>query len=1056
MDDNTGPGSAHSLTPSEPASRTLSGSNKRPSKNDDTTQNKEKLSAKDKLSVAAAGAGGGAAAPVVSSASFPSFAGLSSPAFGFGSQSAFAPSAGFSGPVTPAFGLNSPPPLSSRAAAGGGGAASFGSGASFPSFAGLSSPAAVSSFSSGILSSQAAAGGGGGSMEQISQLAIEQEEGYHSLIKLLDENKVITEDMKNAQSEFKRKEREVMACLSLLQREGPDRFTRASVAVNSVKRPVIAASWPHLKPILTGVIEDMSTDEFMRSFSWAFTEQVKGRLRTVRRGDLSDQEIQRLLTNGFDMLVQEAFSDSISIISAVPTAVNQFLFDDNPAAIGGAIAGNMLLQWAGTEVLAMLANNIIGYITFGQMSLYSVMENFRSLYSLSHQEVLTAFSNLLITVFRVPVMMVDPYIAYLKQFTLDQIRNMIATIAIASINLGYGKGLAERGINSIKGRLNIDAQAGAALLNILPDVPDPLRRIVDFSRIVLDLIRRSFIYLLNTTTSLAMDSIKAMFFTICFTRSIPGQGVFDRASAGVARASGSLGNFVVENAQALSPQTDPQKEILKFLLKCLQMNFTQDSEHNQLLYQKFKCETINRMRNILMEIQNTTGSKAYIGVFLDDEYAKFLGIVIGQVDKQLNIANFMSLCNACNFFASGLNSAALAILVRCFTPIVKAETVEFDPSEESMDLAANVLATEFKQSKSALNTGKTAVTAGVQNFSEEVLQPAIVAGGTFFSEEPRSAFDINYELGLTQALLTSVGALSVNHLDNLKKQRNFGQITEEEYTALYTEFKTPIDDFQKRLIRIISANPGKEVDSPVAGIIKFALASSSEKSPPPGNLMQGMVSSLGEFKNDLKKIAKKTIKGVSEAALVSCTTSLVKGGAKCLFDSCAEVISLGNSKSRLLFNSFKSYFRPDPAIRVDAQAFQRVVDAVPAGDDAIDEAVAAAVGADANVVDRASIESSAIAVSALDDSAERVENEGAVSGAKGDGDQPGGGGMAAQGGIVSKGDAKKHGGGRSRKRSASKRTRRRKSTTKKQKSKKNKRQSRRKARRSSSRKAGRK
>jgi hypothetical protein len=552
-----------------------------------------------------------------------------------------------------------------------------------------------------------------------------------------------------------------------------------------------------------------------------------------------------------------------------------------------------------------------------------------------------------------------------------------------------------------------------------------------------------------------MDSIKAIFFTICFTRSIPGQGVFDRASARVARASGSLGNFVVENAQALSPQTDPQKEILRFLLKCLQMNFTQDSEHNQLLYQKFKCETINRMRNILMEIQNTTESKAYIGVFLDDEYAKFLNIVIGQVDKQLNIANFMSLCNACNFFASGLNSAALAILVRCFTPIVKAETVENNPSEESMDLAANVLATEFEQNRTALNTGKTAVTAGVQNFSEEVLHPAIVAGGTLFSEESRSPLDINYELGLTQALLTSVGALSVNHLDNLKKQRDFGEITEEEYKALYTEFKKPIDDFQERLIRNISANPGKEVDSPVAGIVKFALASSSEKSPPPGNLMQDMVSSLDEFKNDLKTIAKKTIKGVSETALVSCTTSLVKGGVKCLFNSCAEVISLGNSKSRSLFNSFKSYFRPDPAIRVDAPAFQRVVDAVPSGDDAIVAAAAAAAGADADFVDRALIESSAIAVSALDDSAERVENEGAVSGAKGDGVQPGGGGMAAQGGIVSKGDAKKHGGGRSRKRSASKRTHR-KGAAKKQKSKKNKRQSRRKARRSSSRKAGRK
>jgi hypothetical protein len=441
MDDNTGPGSAHSLTPSEPASRTLSGS-KRPPENDETTQNKEKVSAR---AAAAAGAGGGAAAPVSSASFLPSRV-LSSPAFGFGSQSAFAPSAGFSGSVTPAFGLNSPPPLS------------LGS----------------------------AAGGGGRNMDQISQLARDQEKGFQSLIEMLGKNKVITEEMKNAQSEFRRKESEVMACLSLLQRTGPDRFTRTLVALNSVKRPVIAASWPHLKPILTGVIEDMNTDEFMRSFSWAFTEQVKGRLR-MRRGDLSDQEIQRLLTNGFDMLVQEAFSDSISILSAIPTAVNQFLFDDNPAAIGGAIAGNMLLQWAGTEVLAMLANNIIGYITFGQMNLYSVMENFRSLYSLSHQEVLlTEFSNLLITVFRVPVMMVEPYIAYLKQFTLDQIRNMIATIAIASINLGYGKRLAERGINNIKVQLNINEQAGLALLDILPDVPGPLGHIVDFSRIVLD------------------------------------------------------------------------------------------------------------------------------------------------------------------------------------------------------------------------------------------------------------------------------------------------------------------------------------------------------------------------------------------------------------------------------------------------------------------------------------------------------------------------------------------------------------------------------------------
>ena len=791
-----------------------------------------------------------------------------------------------------------------------------------------------------------------------------------------------------ASKDTENKQQEVVSLLQALQPKDQSRSSQVQTAVDNVKKPLIDAVSLQLGELFFGILNmDLST--FESEFRWVIDNDP--------RPGKSNQEKFDHFTTCVISLHKEAMGASINLLTAAPTALYRLGFNSNPLAVGAAIGTNVVFRYSGYRVLTMLSNNIIGSMTFYRLTLAQVTEAFHKVYTLTDPETFrNELKNLLLS-FSVPEDNVDRYIDYMQSFTIDQLKTLLSTLLLTSVQFGFGTELAGEKMAEIIDLVTLNPNAGEDQINalgarIICNVPGPFRAITNFAILVLQFLRRSFIYACNSSTKVGIRTIFAMYGTVSFLRNQPGRGPMDRVVGLITAGANRVGQATVSVAQGVSPQDDPMREALLLLFSLIGLQLTGNRDDDLDRVAIYRHMHIRKMLKTLNDRLVAKSSNTRVeGLFLSDRDGLYLLDLIGEVDGFINMGNFMKICQSAAILKS-LTEVDIEKLSKDFMAFSHRDDAmsSYNPTLDSLKIRAEVIG--LMESDMWEQFRETGETMGVG--TARVLSGMAVAGG--ISEDSRSPSDIRRINEIKERLTCHISAMKQNFIDELANDLRNGKITQEDYDEYLVKYSKYYDDIMPRMMSVLRTN--LQGDSSAARVEAFLMECAEIASVVP--LTEQVVKS---------KPVQVTIVFAKSCGsfLAGSLNSLKQGG-----------IRLFTSGVRGLFGRAAAAAAAAPVL----EEFNQVVDAVAARDDAAADAAAAAAAAaapPAAAADPAAVSGALIALAheaAAFENQDRadVDQDGDVI----DRDGP------VQGSGMHQGSGMDQGGGRSRKRSASKRTRR--------------------------------
>jgi hypothetical protein len=526
----------------------------------------------------------------------------------------------------------------------------------------------------------------------------------------------------------------------------------------------------------------------------------------------------------------------------------------------------------------------------------------------------------------------------------------------------------------------------------------------------------------------------------------------------------------VEAAAHVSPLENPQQEVIRFLLNCINLKQTGNDQEDAEILALFQSSYISRMIRILNQIiANKETLTSNVFLFVDSESAEYLFKLFVN-EKRLDMMKVMEVCKLSGLTSSGPTETDVAELSEGFSPFSSRNLDEvmstYVPTKQSqddrMDIELTGGVTEEVQSSihGTLENSAVGISNALQGISVAIRQ----------SEQSRSPADVAQTNRIQNGLRIQLGCIQQIFEDNLEQQQKAGYITAEERQLIINEHSERISNMIQRMQQALNR---KNLTDLPAAMMQLFLQDSVRLGP----RIDVITAALNSRPATATVASARAIKAgtVAVAAafggFVASLSTSVSGGCRGLFNALASY-SFG-SRAQVAEPAFNNVVdaaaadRPlilnngNQAVASAAAAAAAAIDVVSPQRQASGDAEAAVIelaARGAAAVERAPTEAlhaAALKAHVQDQGMGRVRSASHLENAGEDGEQ-----IEPTRRVKSASDrdnAGKGGKRRSRRNSSviSKRIRR-KSTTKKQKSKKNKRQSRRKARRSSSRKADRK
>jgi hypothetical protein len=834
-------------------------------------------------------------------------------------------------------------------------------------------------------------------MQRKSQEAVQSAQNSQQQLQALPGNQ--------AAEKFALRQREIISTLQMMQTGRASRTERTLVALNQWKKPAVQIAFDCAGLTMFGDLREMSMGEMRGAMPWVFESHPQS--------PPNPEENRKKFIDCVEALIKETLADGINTATAIPRAIFQLGFDNNPLAVGGAIGANFLMRWAGWKLLTSIGEQLIGAISFHNLTLGQVVEGFQNVLMQPQENINAALSDLL-GQFGVPEDLRQAYLASIAGYAYDQIQLGISTIAVTSISIAFGTNLLpyhNQFVDAAGNLLDPDLDPDGVLSQLLAAeavVQGPLSGAANFTLELSRYLKRAFALLGNTSGRVVAQSILSMYGIVFFVRSTPGMGVFDKFLSIVTRVSAAAGTTLTGAAARVSPAEQQQFEAVKFVFGCVGLDLNNADGKNRARIAVFQSCTTHRMIKILNDVlKGTKNRREFDGLFLNYDCAKYLLDLIGiDSQGQLNMANLTTLFQRLGLLQSELTVENIAALSENFKSFSTKCSVVDGRSQDSMeamqqiideapsDFAYQAAEVFFEPVNGAIGEGLSGIGSLTGN-GEETATPEQV-----LEREKRMA-----------SLLEYAAALPVEFARYLDKEVERGIMTHAEAAESKEEFGEHMNKCSTELVN--------------AGTTRLATNAKD----------------IADFVTESQRILKETSMSLStksKATVIAACGACVNFAAES-----ANVMRRAGSAVGGWVRGFFTCVAP----AVNEEQFNRVVVA----------AAAAAGGGGAPAAASAAAVAASVARGPHQD-AVKVQLEMAAI-AQSSLQSAGGGAAAVQGGVAG-GDVdvmnRQGGRSRSRKRSASNRTRRRKGVAKKQKSKKNKRQSRRKVRRSSSRKVGRK
>jgi len=806
------------------------------------------------------------------------------------------------------------------------------------------------------------------------------------------------------ETRFVNRQKEIISSLRMLQPDKASLFSRGGTALDKWKEPAVEIAFDCAGLTMFGDLREMSMEKMKNDMGWVFNISGMKRGRGVE--ELTDEQKRLKFIDCVEALLKQTLAEGIYATTAIPRAIFQLGFDNNPGAVVGAIGANFLLRWAGWKLLTSIGEQLIGAISFRGLTLSDVVGLFQEVLN-SPKESINAALGSLLNQFGVPEELRAAYIAAVASYAYDQIQLGISTIAVTSISIAFGTQLLpfhNQVVDAAGNLVNENLAPGGVLERVLGQQAAHQGPLGDADNFTLELsrhLKRAFALVCNISTSLASQSILAMYATVFFVRSPPGTGGFDRLISIVGRGSGAAGGVLVDAAKRASPANNPQYEAVRFVFGCINLNLNRDDGENLARVAVFQSSTTSRMIKILNEaLKSKNDNLPFNRLFLKDDCATYLlALIKTDTQRQLNMENLMGLFQNLGLLESGLTREAIDELSENFKSFSSKSSVNHTPTESSQLIRQQIInETGNEILEEAVNVFKSA--AGTLH--GKVFPSVAVAFGQ--SEETVTPAKVSERQKLVNKLVKHASNIPAIFDVNLTWQVESGAMSLQEAEASRAEFGPQMNECSTQLVKAYTTH----------------LATTS-------------AIDVTEFVTN------------TQLALKETSNSLVTKSKQTVIAACGACINFAAESAIILRRAgstgmswVKGFFRcVAPAVPEDQ--FERVVAAAGGGGGSDTDAAGAAAAAAAAVADVVNPDTAAqqLEMAAIAQS----EMNKAEGGADGTGE-----------GNESSDMAKDGGRSRSRKRSASKRTRR-KGVAKKQKSNKNKRKSRRYVRRASSRKS---